>query len=144
MKQQLLKCTYRTVERSSNVIMSNNILQTGYMWCIIQMITHTDHRQTEAEIPHTQGNSARNNLAEKKKPQNISNEKGDFYIWRWLGFPGHSTFTEIMALSALPCPGHARTRQVLAGAISSILLWCFKDDCHYYHICKYFLVTMTS
>lgn len=78
----------------------------------------------------------------EKPPQNISNEKGDFYIWRWLGFPGHSTFTEIMALSALLCPGDARTRQVLAGA-TIIFSGCFKNY-HYYHICEHFLVPMRS
>lgn len=49
--------------------MSNNILQTGHMWCIIEMSTHTDHRQTEAEVSHTQGNSA--NLVEKKQPNHF-------------------------------------------------------------------------
>jgi len=49
MKQQLLKCTYKTVERNSTVIMSNNILQTGCVRCIIQMSTHTEYRQKEAE-----------------------------------------------------------------------------------------------
>lgn len=101
------------------------------------MSTHTEHRQRHNALKETLNAS----LAEKK----ISSERKEALI------PGddwasqeHSTFTEIMALSASSYPGHTRVRQVLPVAASFILLWCFKAYCHYYYISKYFLVPLRS